>query len=516
VDEALGTARRHFAAHPEDPKTAALLGEALFRAGALTEAEALLDGRAELPARGWMTLGRLRDARGRTREAIELMDRAVAAAPSDLDVLYRAASVTATRAVAVERLEAYVGLAKESEDPDRVEAARGSARVLRALGERAVWIARARPERVEIPLRRLWDADTGVTVGFVVEVELGDANGTKPVRLLLDTGSPGLYVIDRIARKRGFEPLATRESYGGGGDQRHETTRGFFPSFRIGGLAFDDALATTGGGEADPLGRYHGYLGIAPFGGYRVVIDLGAGRLILEPAGIGSGEPYWDVDGQLLVTAAEKSSGRTGLFLLDTGATGTIVARSFADAHPAAHAGPEAEVRGFGGRIEGVRALRGLEIAWGELVAGGELRVSDFSLRSRLLGVEVAGYLGLDLFGDSRIVIDTVARTVEARRAAEIPQREPSRSSSRRGSGQDGASIAARSKSRAAPARSPRRARNRPRSTSAPGLGSPTSTASVCSRSASSGRPRSSYTRARRDRVRRARSGERSTSSARA
>jgi hypothetical protein len=225
-------------------------------------------------------------------------------------------------------------------------------------------------------------------------------------------------VIERVARKRGFEPLATRHSYGGGGDGRHETTRGIFPSVRFGGLAYDDALATTAGGEADPLGRYHGYLGLGAFSGYRVTVDLKEGKLVLARGGgrAGSGSPYWDVDGQLLVEAREKKSGESGAFLLDTGATRTIVSRSFADLVPGAILGAPADVRGFGGRIEGVRSLSGVDIAWSGLVAGGELRASDLSRRSRLAGVEVRGFLGLDALAGAILTVDTASHTIEARK----------------------------------------------------------------------------------------------------
>ena len=241
--------------------------------------------------------------------------------------------------------------------------------------------------------------------------------------IALDTGSPGLFVVDRIARKRGFEPLATKKSYGGGGDGRHDTTRGVFPSFRLGQLEFADALATTSKGEAEPTGRYHGYLGVGAFGGYRVVLDLANDRLILGPSAETGGAPYWDIDGQLLVTAGETSGGRTGLFLLDTGATGTIVAESFAARHPEARMGAGVDIFGFGGRLAGARTLQGLEIAFDGTSAGGELRVGDFSLRSRLAGVEVAGYLGLVMLDGSRIVLDTVARSVSVVKPAGPPSK---------------------------------------------------------------------------------------------
>jgi hypothetical protein len=39
-----------------------------------------------------------------------------------------------------------------------------------------------------------------------------------------------------------------------------------------------------------------------------------------------------------------------------------------------------------------------------------DLRATDLTLRSRLGGVQLSGYLGLDLLGGKRLVIDTEMR----------------------------------------------------------------------------------------------------------
>jgi hypothetical protein len=231
--------------------------------------------------------------------------------------------------------------------------------------------------------------------------------------LLIDSGSSGLFVVARVARKRGFETLAEETVFGGGGDRRHPSRRGLFPTFELGELAFRDALATTVDQEIDPAGRYQGVIGLSVFDGYRVTIDLQRARLILDRARPPmDGTRYWTFSGQMLVQAAARGAGR-GLFLLDTGSTTSVLNRSYADAIPRVAVVEGARVHTVGGWIEGAARVRGTSLLFQGLdTGGGELLAIDLSLRSRLCGVEISGYLGLDLLGGRRLVVDTVARRV--------------------------------------------------------------------------------------------------------
>jgi len=215
------------------------LGEELYRAGLFEEVDALLTPLCEqpgAPARELATLGRLRGAQGRLDEAVALMDRAVAAAPEERLVLFWAADFTRTRAESVARLERYLRLS-EGDDPDRIEAAEGSLRLFKALGDRAIWVPLERPDELELPLTLLKNME-GRRLGRAVKVSLGE--GKKPLRLLLDTGSGGLFVSRRAARKRGFKSLAEETYFGGGGDRRHPSERGIFSTFNMAGLSFGE------------------------------------------------------------------------------------------------------------------------------------------------------------------------------------------------------------------------------------------------------------------------------------
>ncbi|HKQ62593.1 MAG TPA: aspartyl protease family protein, partial [Candidatus Polarisedimenticolaceae bacterium] len=346
---------------------------------------------------------------GRHEPAAALAERAVAAAPDDRDVVYWASELVATRARAIELLERYLELSR-GDRAERIDGARGTLNEFRVLGDRAVWTWAERPERVELPLTLLWDPPTARRLGYVVQARAG--MGDKPVPLLLDTGSPGLTVLERVARKRGFVELAEKTAFGGGGEGRHATRRGVFPQFALGGLRFTDALSTTTREELEPTGRYHGLIGLSAFDGYRVTLDLAGKRVVLESGAPPlEGASYWEVAGQLLVRAS--AGDQSGLFLLDTGATATLLDREFAQRVSGARLSEAARVRAFGGNMSGARYVDGVQVAFGgRKTPPGPLAAVDLAQRSFLSGIEISGFLGLDVWDGVSLVVDTAGQKV--------------------------------------------------------------------------------------------------------
>lgn len=418
-DDALGLARESARRWPDDADVGAAFGEALWRAGEIEAAEARLAALCadrDPPARAMVVLGLIRSAQARHDEAAEWMDRALARAPDDRYVRYWTAGAQPSRADAMRAIERYLEIAGD-DDPDRIEGAHGTLRLYRALGDREVWKATSRPERVEVELDRLRGLDLR-TVGWSVDVVLGTRD--RPVRLLLDTGSPGLFLDRRSVRKRGLEPISEETTFGGGGSGRHPSSRGILPRFRLGSLEFSNALVTTSDDAIDDLGRYAGLLGTNALEGYRIVVDLRRGRLTLEAPPERpepGGAPYWTVGGQLLVRARAQD-GPEGLFLLDTGATRTLLDLDFAARIERADVGGRARVRSYGGLRDDARTVEGVVLEFqGFATDGGRVNAVDLTRRSRLGGVQISGFLGLDLLDGKELVLDTVHRRVWLRDA---------------------------------------------------------------------------------------------------
>ena len=408
--EALDAAKAFAGAAPSNAEAVSVLGEALYRAGRIDEAGrtlAPLATREDAPPRALVTLGLVRAAEGKTDEAGTLLDRALALAPEDRFVLYHAASVGTSRADTIARLERYLAKS-DGDDADRIEGARGTIRYLKALGDRATWVRETSPERVEVPLRAIPDGGGG-SAGFVVQVELGG----RKVWVLLDTGSGGLFAVERALKKSGLEPISEETVFAGGGSGREASKKWFIPSCAVGGLRFKDAVVTTTPTEIDPAGRYQGVLGVGIFSGYRVTLDLGKGRLLLDAGEAPAGAvPYWDVAGQILVEATA-GDGRRGLFLFDTGATRSFLSFDFAGGPT----GAKADVRTYGGAVEGARQVMGIALEFPGLPPSAKPKTAgDLTQRSRLSGVEVSGFLGLDVLADAVVIVDTKSRRIAASR----------------------------------------------------------------------------------------------------
>ena len=106
------------------------------------------------------------------------------------------------------------------------------------------------------------------------------------------------------------------------------------------------------------------------------------------------------------------ATGDPGLFLLDTGAMRSLLSLDYAGGLEQASLLDAADLQGLGGRYEGARSVENTKLAFQGLQGRGPLIAVDTSTRSRMTGVEIAGYLGLDLLDRRRIVIDTRSRTI--------------------------------------------------------------------------------------------------------
>jgi hypothetical protein len=351
-------------------------------------------------------------AEGRTEEARELLEEAMAAAPDDPYVLYRASMAAPDRVTTVEVLQRYLEHG-EGEDAERLQGARHTIDLYRALGERPIWVVEHRPALVELPLRAV-PGGGGRASGWVVDARM--AKG-KRLKLLLDTGASGVFAVKRVLKKGKFEPLASDTVFGGGGSGSASSSRGLLPELAFGELRFRDALVNASEDEIHPSGAYHGVLGLSVFSGYRITLDLDRGRLVLQDADgplPTPAERYWMVSGQMLVRAGPED-GETGLMVFDTGAARSVLSREFAGTLAGATVGGRVAARGYTGAYADAKMVKGVRLRFLGLRDAGDTKSAvDFSLRSRLGGVEMAGLLGMDVLDGAVITVDPSSQRVHA------------------------------------------------------------------------------------------------------
>ena len=446
---ALALAEKAIAAAPADGEALVAQAAALMRAGDLERAREAF-GRAveKAPdsAPAHLGLGRLMIASSETDRGIAELSRAHELAPDDPEVLLRWAGTLNRRAEAAEALERWLDLTP-GEDPAKRESVASTVGFYKALGETPVWVLDSRPPRGEGPLWTI-SKTPGALDGFVIELEArekpreGQAGAdvkSRKLRCLLDTGAAGLFLSARAAAKIETKALAVGAVYGGGGSGRHEMEHVLLPGVTIAGLSFRNVPAVVASAEVDPLARYDGILGPDALDSFRLVLDLpdrkirfadpaaASGDGTAPPSGAGaspgpaSATPpaiqLWKVEGQLLLRAGLNGGG-TGLLMVDTGASRTVLSLAAADGLKGlSRTRRTGRTYGFGGTVDRVEDIGNLEVTIAGLSPRRLTALGlDLSLRSRLVETEIGGYLGLDVLREYALEFEPGLRTLILRR----------------------------------------------------------------------------------------------------
>jgi predicted aspartyl protease len=434
---ALEAAERAIASRPADEEAMLARAEANLRAGNLELARdqfTALVGAAPGMARGHLGLGRLLIAAGDVEKGIEALVKAHEITPDDPEVLLKYAGALARRGEIAAALQRYLDLT-EGGDPEKRQSVKTTIDYYKALGERPVWVLETRPARCEIPLWPL-ARTPGRPEGYVIELRASgkEGKGDRKIRCLFDTGAAGLFLSRGVAERLGLEDLSQGAIFGGGGGGRHETSRALLKSLRAEDVKYRDAAAIVASGSVDTLGRYEGIIGADVFDSFRITMDLPGRRLIIEDpeaAGASPGRPparreasgiggeavqVWRVEGQLLVRVG-LNQGRTGLMMVDTGASRTVLGLGAAEGLEGISRRPrDARTYGFGGQVERVEDILGLDLAFAGLTQA-DLPVLgiDLSQRSRLVETEISGYLGLDVLRNCVLVFEPGLRRLTVR-----------------------------------------------------------------------------------------------------
>lgn len=370
-------------------------------------------------------LGRVLEARLRTRAGRAAFARALGRAPKDVEALRGMARLTADRAERRVYLERYLDAAPEAGEPfERRLAVIESIALDEKLAGRTLWTV----DELELPGRirlRGVVSRPGEVSAWLLRPDIGER---ERVPTLLDSGASGLHLSERAAERAEMESLAGGVLLGGGGDARHAVERGVISRLDFGPVSFGQALGVAAADDLHPRGVYRALVGFDLFSGLRLVLDpeerelwlheadrpedAGAAPERIDPWPLAGQAPILRVAGQMLVPVTVRDAAglheHQGLALFDTGAERTMISPQLAEAIGGPDGRWRRALRGYGGRLEVVGAVGGLEL---ELDGGRvPLRevpvVTDLGLRGQLAGAAVSAVVGLDAIGYRRVVVD--------------------------------------------------------------------------------------------------------------
>ncbi len=408
-----------------DPDLAALAASQLWRCGRPREAHALALAALNLDEESlvaWHTLAFVLQARWREPQARAAYLKVLALDPDDPTALIGVADTSVDRAERRDVLTHYLAVAAaRGERYQRIRSARETIHFLQVLGQTPVWIL----EREQLPgtmAYTVYSERPGRRQGLIASVGLGEE---RSVPVLLDSGASGLHLSPTIEKKIGFHELVDATLVGGGGDREHAVRRGLVPKVDFGPVAFRDGLGTMAASSLHPTGIYRAIAGVDLLGGMRVSLVRGVSRVQLSEALPVADDPDpraaqpWPsdrallpilrVEGQLLVPVllSGPAGGLEGFMVFDTGASSTVIDYATAEQVGSVRVGGNSTARAYGGAVElsgRIPALRVSLGGWSHALP--DQPVIDLSERTRVGGIAVAGFLGLDAIGDESFTLD--------------------------------------------------------------------------------------------------------------
>jgi len=378
-------------------------GDALFQRSEFDAAESTYKAalRADAHnARASWGLGRLASLRSQTAESKKRFAQAFQMDPRDPDIIFSYAGCVQDTEAHTTLLRNFLALSGPG-DTKRREHVVAQLEIAERLGERRTRVASG----LESYHFRLTDlAPTpGKLQGLLLTARI---NGGKPVRLLLDSGAEGIYLNSHAAKKLDLESLGEARIAGLGQTGAASGQVALARTLSIDAFQLENPILHVM--DLVWLAEADGVIGTDVFQDFLVRIDAQKRTLDLVPYSAQdslTGTRAYRVGHYMLVEGSANNRSR-GYFMLDTGASSTVISASAATSILPDSFGQEVNLRDARGPVRGgVAAPARLHIAGRELWDGQAvaLDLSDFSKQA---GVEILGVLGFPALRQSPFTIN--------------------------------------------------------------------------------------------------------------
>jgi len=416
--EAYAAAAQGLQHAPESAEAQTAAGIAAYRRGNLPNAGACFRKARQINPDYPYALSGLASvylASSKVKTSRELMAQAYHHSPSDPQLITAWAHALhgAGRIAALERALAIF-------DPASREARRLAVRIAveKAAGERKLRRLNSPYQSYKIELWPIGAGPDGLDA-FGLRVRLNDA---RTVRLILDTGASGISITAKAAEKAGLEKLGDKSfDVHGIGDQKPQGGFAYLaPAVGVGDLRFTDVPV-----EAFPSAKsdyYDGVIGTDIFDLFQVAIDFQKMRLDLAPYPDGPPDPDRPIDasdtlpagfwrapqfGHCLTVPTSINDGPPQLFLIDTGAWGSLIDTGTAEESTKVRRDHGPGLAGLQGPVDKVSRAANVSLVFAGFHQDNSnlLAISLENLGDEM-GVGFAGILGRPVLSQMKITID--------------------------------------------------------------------------------------------------------------
>lgn len=419
VEDASSAAEADAIQFPDSPEVTAARGEFAYYMGDMAEAEKLFRAALKLrqeTARAYYGLYRLYYAASMRRTARLLLLRAHEIDPDDA-LITRAWLSYLVPEKRKELMDAFIAahpwfythLERERDTESQVEHALNKRKTFELDGERTETTLHL------IPLLYGPNRIRGLGLPFKI-------NGSRPLRMLLDTGASGILVKQNAIDKAELSHLGSGEAWGAGDAGPRKTFGSIGDTCEIGSLKYKTCLIGATEGKKRISGDEDGLMGADVFSDYIVQIDFQKQLLHLTPQPprppnpqgydrvIGPDEkgftPVFRYGGHLFVST--RVNGKSfGLFLLDTGAGLPTIDSAFARLSTKIRGNEYLRVTGVSGNVREVfEADRAVLDFAGYRQQNIGLTSFNLNTSPEHQEVRMAGVLGLPVLALFRLTLD--------------------------------------------------------------------------------------------------------------
>jgi tetratricopeptide (TPR) repeat protein len=405
----------------ESPESAAaheFAGEVLFRRGDFSQARNEFQQALKADARfalAWWGLARIAECESMHRTAGSYFQRAYELDPRNPWIFLDWALRLEGRQ-RISALEKYASMIDPERNPDEFKTLGQRIALFKALdGHNGMSLA-SPYKHSEIPLAKL-AVNSNRTRVYGLEVSI---NGAK-LKLVLDTGASGILIKRAAAEKSRIVRLSDATLHGIGSNAKlSEGYFGIAEHVRIGDVEFRDALIRVT--ENDFVATEDGLIGTDLFSQFLIALDFANLNMRLDPL------PGFDSDGKpvdrtispemqhftqvfrfghMLLIPTRVGDSREALFLIDSGATRTLISYDIAAQVSKVRSDDAMRITGINGQVSDIFQTGSLFLQFAGFRQSSQ-GISSFNMleQSRTTGTEVSGFLGLPVLSLFTLVID--------------------------------------------------------------------------------------------------------------
>jgi predicted aspartyl protease len=406
LEEALVELRRAMAPNA-DGLTLSILGDIHFRQSEFEEASTAYYAALQADSRNSRArwgLGRIAVLRNELPEAKKWFALAFQADPYDPDIILSFADSLPDSESRTILLENFVKLVDPG-DALRREHVTARLELERRVGQRSLSRLASPVDAYHFKLSDYFPG-TPTPQGILIRASI---NGSKPLRLLLDTGAEGVYLDDHAARRLNLEVLTEARIGGLGAINSVPGQVTLAQILSIDNFRLENCMVRVT--DLSWLPEADGVIGTDVFKDFLIRLDPKRRTLDLEPL---SAVPQSDSEaipiyrsGHFLLVNGTAPNHSQGYFVVDTGASSTLIASHAATSTIPAPVGEQgAGLRDARGFVRAIAASPAQVIIAGHQWTDREALVLDLREFSQRSGFEVTGVLGYPMLRQSILTIN--------------------------------------------------------------------------------------------------------------